>query len=487
MHERLARGGDLSITLPEIALADVSRCKTWEGLACELFAVLFSSRYGAVLESAGTGLNAFASWKPEVIPKVFETFGDDTWRAHWLLTLAEVWAVRFPDALNLASENLTSFAKNGSLSIRLQAWITQTLMARAPDESMPSFVFAANNDGEDFATVEGHDILETGFEMHGAFRLVDRHKFASSSIHRVEHTTGKDFTDVRFSAGAKLIELGDYDENERPWQERIKNDNDWKCGGEPGGLALDQEYDRVIVERVDSPGLLLRFAQGHLPCEEGWVLSQTPLPHPLLAAWPSEHALAGDCHRAPASREILDSLRPLALEGIDEDEVVLAACLEASSWREHFKYEYWFQESEDASEPGEGIPTTLNGRTFAWMAWNDWYEPGRKNGTRSICFTVAGQQRLLNAFPKLFPSKIWITKFGWVPSADNPFEWSSEGQPAVRYEVLHGPIQARSTNAQRLETVHRWVAKVNAFENTMIAMPLLKVTERFTRIPFKEV
>jgi hypothetical protein len=323
--------------------------------------------------------------------------------------------------------------------------------------------------------------------MQGAFRLVDKHKFALSSIQRVEHATGMDFADVRFSLGAKLILLGDFDENDRPWQERIKNDHDWKCGGETSGLMLDQEYDRVIDKLANSPGLLLRLAQGHLPCEEGWILGQTPLPHPLLNSWPTEQFLAGDYHCTPTSRKIHDSLRPLALEGIDPDEVVLAACLEASSWREHYKYEYWLQESENASESNEGMPTTLNGRTFTWMTWDNWYEPGRNNGSQSICFSVAGQQHLLNAFPKLFPSKIWISKFGWVSSANNPFKWYSGGQPAVRYEVLHGPLGSHRTNAQCLQTVHRWVAKSSAFERVMEKMPLLKVCERFTRAPLQEL
>ena len=288
------------------------------------------------------------------------------------------------------------------------------------------------------------------------------------------------------SVGAKLIQSADSDGNGRPWQERIKNDHDWKCGGEPGGLVLDQEYDHLISDRLDGPGQLLRFAQGHLGSEDGWILRQSPTPHPLLSAWPSERALAGDYQRAPSSREILDSLRPPALEGLDGDEVILAACLEASSWREHFKYEYWLQETEDAPEPGEAMPTTLNGRTFAWMAWDDWWEPRRSKGTQCICFSVGGQQHLLNCFPKVIPSKIWITKFGWTPSTDNPFVWLMKGQPAVRYEILHGPLQAHGTNAGRLETVHRWVAKAGAFEIAMKAMPLLKTMEGFSRTPLKD-
>ena len=486
MHERLARGGDLAISLPEIDVVDIPQCMTWEGLACETFAALFSSRHGAVLESAYTGLNAFVLWKPEVIPKIFETFGDDAWRVSRLLPLTEVWANNLPDELRLASVHLKSHAKNGSLRIRLQAWITQILMEKNRHDSIPSFVFAESNDKEDFTTGTGRDILETGFKMHGAFRLVDRYKFAESSIYRAEHATDLDFRDVRFAVGAKLIEIGDTDHDGQSWQEQIKNDHDWKCGGEPGDLLVDQEYDRVLSKRIESPGHLLRFAQGHLICEEGWILCQTPLPHPLLAAWPSEDFLTGPYHQPTSSREILDSLRPLALDGINKDEVILAACLEASSWRDHFKYEYWFQESGGASESDQGMPTTLNGRTFAWMAWNNWYEPGRTKGTRSICFSVAGQQHLLNGFPKLFPSKIWITKFGWEPSARNPFKWLCEGQPAVRYEYLHGPLQAHGTNAGRLQTVHRWVAKLDAFESAMKMMPLLKVSEHFTRIPLKE-
>jgi len=351
---------------------------------------------------------------------------------------------------------------------------------------MPKFVFAVETGAHHAPPEKLHDILETGVEMRGAFRLVDRYKFTLSSIQRAQHATGEDFTDVRMSIGAKLIQLDDSDEDKRPWQERIKNDSDWKCGGELGGLALDQEYDRVIDDLLDSPGQLLRFAQGHLNCEDGWILRQTPLPHPLLAAWPSEQALAGDYDRPPASSEIRDSLRPLALEGLDDDEVVLAACLEASSWREHFKYEYWLQESDDAPEPSNNMPTTLNGRSFVWMAWKDWYEPKRNDGTQCICFSVGGQQHLLNSHPKLIPSKIWITKFGWTPSSGNPFVWLWEELPAARYEVLHGPLQTHGTNAGRLETVHRWVAKTSAFESAMKAMPLLKVHERFSRTPFKE-
>jgi hypothetical protein len=486
MHERLARGGDLSITLPETTAADSSRCETWERFACEVFAVLFSSRYVTVLESAFTGLDAFVSWKPTVIPHVFDAFGQDAWRARWLLTLAEPWAVKFPTEMEFVMEKLASYASNGSLSIRLQAWIVQILASRIHSRAVPSFEFARRAYEDAPSAKQVHDILETGAEMHGAFRLVDRHKFALSSIERVHDTTGEDFSDVRLSIGAKLIQLDDCNESERPWQERIKNNHDLKCRGERGGLALDREYDRVISDRLATPGHLLRFAQGHLGSEDGWILRQSPVPHPLLPQWPSERALAGDYHHPPSSREVLDSLRPLALEGIDGNEVVLAACLEASSWRDHFRYDYWLQESEDAPDPGEHMPTTLNGRTFAWMAWDDWWEPRKNKGRRCICFSVGGQQHLLNCFPKMIPSKLWITELGWSPSTDNPFVWLKGEQPVVRFEILHGPPHSHDQNAGRLETVHRWVVKTAAFESTMKAMPLLKAREQFSRIPLKE-
>ena len=487
MHERLARGGDLSISLPETAAADGSRCETWEGLACQTFAVLFSSRYGAVLETSFTGLNAFVSWKPNVLPQIFDAFAQDSWRARWLLTLAEVWAVQFPGEMERVTDKLASYASTGPLSIRLQAWIVQILLSQIQDKAIPSFEFPPRVDQQEKpSSRQIHDILETGAEMHGAFRLVDRHKFALSSIKRVQHATGEDFSDVRLSIGARLVQLDDSDEDTRPWQERIKNDHDWNCRGERGGLALDQEYDRVISDRLPTPGHLLRFAQGHLGSEDGWILRQSPIPHPLLSAWPSERALVGDYHQPPSTREVLDSLRPLALEGLNGDEVVLAACLEASSWRDHFRYEYWLQESEEAPDPGEDMPTTLNGRTFAWMVWDDWWEPKMNDDDRSICFSVGGQQHLLNCFPKIIPSMLWITELGWRPSAESPFFWMMEDQPAVRYEILHGPIRSHDANAGRLETVHRWVASTTAFESAMKAMPLLKPRERFSRVPLKE-
>lgn len=482
MHERFARGGDLSITLPETTAADSSRCETWEGLACQTFAVLFSSRYGAVLEAAFMGLDAFVSWKPTVIPQVFDAFGQDAWRARGLLTLAEPWAVKFPTEMEFVTEKLALYASTGPLSIRLQSWIVQILASGIHDRPPPSFEFTSRDES---SPRELQDILETGVEMHGAFRLVDRHKFALSSIERVQHATGEDFSDVRLSIGAKLIQLDDCNEDARPWQERIKNNHDWKCRGERGGLALDQEYDRVISGRLTTPGHLLRFSQGHLGSEDGWILRRSPIPHPLLSAWPSERALAGDYHQPPTSREVLDSLRPLALDGLDGDEVVLAACLEASSWRDQFRYEYWLQESEGAPEPREAMPTTLNGRTFAWMTWDDWWEPRKPRGRRCISFSVGGQQHLLNCFPKVVPSKLWITELGWSPSVDNPFVWLKGNQPVVRFEVLHGPLHSHDQNPGQLETVHRWVATTAAFESTMKAMPLLHAREQFSRIPLK--
>ena len=121
------------------------------------------------------------------------------------------------------------------------------------DGTIPLFEFVSANEP---SPKQGHDILETGAEMHGTFRLVDRHKFALSSIERVQHATGEDFSGVRLAIGAKLIQLDDRDDDTRPWQERIKNNHDWKCRGERRGLALDQEYDRVIKDRLPTSGHL---------------------------------------------------------------------------------------------------------------------------------------------------------------------------------------------------------------------------------------
>lgn len=488
MHQRWACGGNLALPLPSVYPAEGSVVTSWQELAVRTFTTLLSSRYGNVVESAMIGLHAFVSWHPNCLPSVFSAIGTDAWRVRWLLTLSEVWAVTHPDAMETAADRLAELSVGAPLDIRLQVWIVTTMMNRGKDVPAPSFVFVDSNAPDNRVAVNQiPGILHTTPQMRGSFRLVDRHLSAATVLRKVETTTGIDCDDLEPRIGARLLALGGTDYEQRPWPELIHNANDWLCPNERGHQVISEELDRILGERIGSSEQLLRFAQGFLGSEDGWILRQSPIPHPALENWPSSNRLGGDYHHPPASSEVRDWLRQTAvIDGIGADEKVIAACMKVYSWREDFVYECWFQERPQSIHPSNGMPTTLNGRSFAWMLGTNWWERRMPAGSRSITFRTGGCQQLLHCFPEVIPSRIWLSEFGWRPSESDPYLWNKDGVPVARFESLHGPLDSHTTYAGRSPVLHRWVVNANALDDLMTSAPTMTWSEEFSRTPFKD-
>ncbi|MBN8457812.1 MAG: hypothetical protein J0M04_08235 [Verrucomicrobia bacterium] len=488
MHERWACGGDMGLPLPHVRPAEGFEVTSWEDLASRIFATLLSSRYGNVIESAMIGANALISWQPKHLPMIFDSVGSDEWRLRWLLTLAEVWAATCPDAMATVVDRLKHLSVGAPLDIRLHVWIILLILSRHTGIEAPPFEFI---DPEDVCIEAAQSrpagILVTTPEMRGSVRLVDHHQVAASILRKIKTASGMNCDDLAHSIGTRLLCLGRAAEDEWQWPKSIRNDNDWLCTGAEGRRVLNDELDRVILERIGSPAQLFRFAQAFLPSEDGWILRHSPMPHPAIASWPSSDSLGGDYRNPPASADIRNWLRQAATaEGFEDDEQVIAARMKVYSWREDFVYECWYQEQPDRCHLSNGIPTTLNGRSFVWFLANFWWEPCLGKGNRSVGFRTGGYQQLLHCFAEIIPSRIWHSDFGWTPSESNPFVWNRNGIPVVRHEVLHGPLDLHTPHAGRTPILHRWIVKTDAFKNIMESFPKMTWNEEFERVRYKE-
>jgi hypothetical protein len=482
MHELWARGGDKSLPLPIVQPSSGATANTWDELAVQSFALLFSSRFATVLEAAFTGMNALVSYRPDIIPVLFETFKGDDWKMQWLLTEAEVWALKFPSDLMKSKKQLDEILGTGKLRLRLQAWIVLSLLARRTGTSKPNFAFRSNASAtSDNQTKDQADrILYTEAQAQGNFRLVDRFESARGTIERVEATTGLDFSDVERRVAPQLLLKKAMRAEEMPWKQRIRNRNDSFCVGEETADALDDAFDDSLSITQFSEGQLQRFAQAYLHSEDGWVLRQTPVPYPSLDRWPDSDTLAGRYEDPPSSRDLRSQFRLLASEqGIADDEIVIGAKLRAFSWREDFDYCCWWQEA-DASDGSP--PTTLSGRSFPWMFGASWWEPTWVIGRRPISFFTGGQMHLLRCGLDIVPSRLWISLFGWTPHPENPLAWIHEDRIVARFEISHGPLNSPRSHAARQPVLHRWIIKRDAWQRVLILMPKLQWREQFGRV-----
>jgi len=273
------RGGDKSLPLPVVQPSTGATVNTWIELATRSFSLLFSSRYATVLEAAFTGLNALTSYHPEVISLLFETFKGDDWKMQWLLTQAEVWALKYPSELEKSKQQLEEILSAGKLRLRLQAWIVLSLLARRTGTSKPTFVFRPNASEtiNDQTKDQADKIFYTEAQMRGSFRFVDRFESARDTIERAEATTGLDFSDVERRVAPQLLIRKIIRAEELPWEQRIRNRNDSLCIGEETADALDDAFDASLSTTQFSESQLQRFAQAYLHSEDGWVLGQSKL------------------------------------------------------------------------------------------------------------------------------------------------------------------------------------------------------------------
>jgi hypothetical protein len=484
MHEQWARGGDMSLSINQVQPADGPFVPNWEELAARSLTGLLSSRWGVVLESVLVGTNALASWRPSTIPSLLAGCTEDDWRRRWLLSLLEVWAAERPEDVSPLEAQLEQLGRSSSLSTRLQLWIVRRLLAKSRGDEMPSFPFAESS-AEESGLHKVGGILETPADIRGSFQYVDTYNSAQSRLHRIESAAGLDLSDIESRVGSGLLALEKPPESAKHWLESIKNDPDFQCQGEPGRITVDRALDCVLGAGIHDRSFLLRFAQGALDSDEGWILRNSPLPFPDMSKWPSESFLEGRHSDPPTDSEVRELLREVARnEAISEDEVVLAASFRAYSWREDFSYYSWFAESDEPADAFRQVPSTISGRTFPWMLGDGWWEPERPEGSCTIAFKVGGLQQLLMSSPEVVPSRLWVEAFGWNPSPTNPFKWTCKGEAVARLEVYHGPALNHSRNAGRHALLHRWIAKKEAFVAATASLPRLKPYQQFSRQPF---
>lgn len=486
MHERWARGGDMSLSVQAVQPADGPHVEDWKELAARTLTELLSSRYGVVLESTIVGINALVVWRPNVLSSILAGCTGNKWRTKWICSLLEVWATERPEALRPIESHLQRLGQNEVLSIRLQVWIVRQLLAASGGDEGPFFAFADHSPEESEVPKVG-GIFETTTDIRGSFQFTDAYKAAQSRLRRIEFATGLDLSDIAPKIGSGLLARNDESESTRSWQESIRNDPDFFCTGESAQYVFDRVLDSNLTAGIDDREELLQFAQGALSSDEGWILRNSPIPFQNMERWPRESLLEGGYSEPPTDDEVWKTLAETAHQTeVRDDEIVIAACFKAYSWREDFLYCSWFAESDEPPDVFKEVPSTLSGRTFPWMLGSEWSEPELPKDLRSIAFKAGGLQQLLMSSPEIIPSHLWCDSFGWRASPTNPFEWMCGGVLVARFEVRHGPPLNHSRNAGRQALLHRWIAKKEAFFAATASMPLLKPCQHFSRIRFYE-
>lgn len=486
MHERWARGGDMSLPVHSVLPAEGPGAASWEDMVAKTFAELLSSRYGVVIESCLNGTHALVSWRPSVLPTLLAgCLGHDRSRK-WILSLLEVWAAERPTDLLTIETQLEELAKTGCLSIRLQAWIVRQLLAARNGDALPDFQFIAAAAGTSQKIGTG-GILHTESDIRGAFRFLNIHESANSRLHRIEAATGLDLSLIKPRIGSVLLAREIPEESTTQWRESIRYSSDFKYQDESSQTILDDTIDPFMADLGDDRESLIRFAQGALTSDEGWVLRNSPIPMQDMSQWPTESQLEGNYPDPPSGESICELLAEVAAHAeIGDDEIVIASCFKAYSWREDFLYHFWFAEADGMTQSPTQAPSTLSGRTFPWMLNSQWWEPNRREGVRTTAFMAGSQQLLIMSFPEMMPSRLWVDSFGWSPSPISPFRWMSGDQMVVRFEMRHGPPLKHSREAGRQALLHRWIAKKSAFSAILESIPLLKPLQHFSRFPFKE-
>ena len=486
MHERWARGGDMSLPLHLVQPAEGPGAVSWEYMTAKIFTDLLSSSYGVVIESCLNGTHALVSWRPSVLPALLTgCLGHDRSRK-WILALLEVWAVERPKDLLPIETQLEALTRTGRLSIRLQAWIVRQLLAVKNGDALPDFQFINAAVGTPQRIGTG-GILHTEGDIRGSFRFMNIYESANSRLHRIKAATGLDLSWTEPHIGSALLARESPEESTTRWQESIGNSSDFKSQDESIQAILDDAIDPFMADLVNDRENLLRFAQGALTSDEGWILRNSPIPLQDMSQWPTESQLEGNYPDPPSDESLCDLLAGVAAQAeINDDEIVIAACFKAYSWREDLLYHFWFAEAGGLTQSPKQVPSTLSGRTFPWMLNSHWWEPHRPEGVRTATFMAGSQQLLIRSFPEMMPSRLWVDSFGWSPSPASPFNWMSGDQIVVRFELRHGPPLNHSREAGRQALLHRWIAKKSAFSAIMESIPLLKPLRQFARFPFKE-
>jgi hypothetical protein len=359
-------------------------------------------------------------------------------------------------------------------------------MAARNSDALPDFQFINAADDE-LQSIGTGGILRTENDIRGSFHFMNVHESAISRLHRIEAATGLDLSWIEPNIGSALLIRDNPEESTTRWQESIGYSSDFKSQDETSQTILDDAIDPFMADLIDDRESLLRFAQGALTSDEGWVLRNSPIPMQDMSQWPTESRLEGNYPEPPSDESLCELLAGVAGQAeINDDEIVIAACFKAYSWREDFLYHFWFAEAERQTQSANQVPSTLSGRTFPWMLNSQWWEPYRPEGVRTTSFMAGSQQLLAMSFPEMIPSRLWVESFGWSPSPASPFHWMSGDQIVVRFEMRHGPPLEHSREAGRQALLHRWIAKKSAFHEIMESNPLLKPFQHFARYPYEE-
>ena len=226
-----------------------------------------------------------------------------------------------------------------------------------------------------------------------------------------------------------------------------------------------------MLETIPAPCKLARAISRNGPYlsnEDPWVLrSSQPIPDGDLEAWPNDQELGEMAQKLPDYALIQQQLVLLATQHrVPTDEVVIAARVQAFTWREDIIFRLWCAETD--SDPqivrSSSCPSTLSGRTFG-LNLSDWWEPGNPawippSGLCGWRATTAYLVFSQNSFRHVF----WKDEFGWMPSPDNPLVWLAGDQPVARYERFHGTLRSTHSGHPRQPLLCRWLVKRKIWE-----------------------
>lgn len=486
MHERWARGGRADLQLPVITLAPPTNGDTWAEMAARCLSFMLASRSGEIIESTLIGVHALAAHDPRTMAKFIELAEGDSWKQYWILNAAESWAALAPQELNNSRQQIESWLRQGPLHQRMQAWIVLHQLAEKLGTSPPPFPNPTAKSGADETIIiqPSREILHSPGQRRGSFHFVDRFQSAESAISRVEAVTGAGLDRVRSRIAEDLMNLTPEDPDIKPWPVRIRGRGDTRINSLEPQIILDNALDECLRESPLPDRLEGPFTQAYLGNENPWILRTSPIPYDGQLAWPDDQELRGSAQNPQTSSAIRQALFLIATQGrLDPDEIVLAAEIQAFTYKEDFALMVWWEETTKDGLPtrSHSCPATLSGRTFAF-SMNQWWEPRVKPEQRPLTFAVGGQHRLTLCFPVFLPARLWREEFGWNPAPDNPLIWMADGCVVARYERLHGPPRLTQSGHPRQPRLDRWLVKRSVWETLSNARGPFRMLDDFQQL-----
>lgn len=449
---------------PASPVTPVNKNTTWPDAARQMLLSLTETDACETLYMAMSGLRFFAECFPHQIPAICRAGLADDRARDAILSLAQMWATRHPQALKPALPYFADDKASGALEDRLDAWAVTGLYNLTLGRRPLSLSLPSRDASPEIAFPGDGQLFEGEEQMNGLIRHNSFARMANKRVQRVGIVLGSMERAFRHMVVAvkngsvelpsfnvpppRTLTFDSYSPRQRHSAERLVGD------------AIGyQEAGRTWSPAV-AAGVRLLMGYGLDP----WIASATPNIWPDKETWPSDF----DIERGPdtgASRaNTLDNRLRALLEGEDLDPsmLLLGAVLHVPTYRRDMQFDFWLAapttKDSQLNRPKFATPT---GRTLA--GWLTGWSFAAKSADKTSVHFVGTLVNYPHSVLDITPTDHWTQGWGWRPDYSSPLRFVSEdGRVAAWYERWLGP-DSTTRRVCRQPLLNRWVARRDSF------------------------